>query len=133
MHREQAQRQKGLFRISQSGPAGCAELVFVAHGPGSLIPGMAKGSGKVASTESSWHPELLSREKPCTRLSQTNPLYPRTMPHPSLPVLLSGQVGEKQPSYASPPEARVYFGLRKINMKEERLVLATVMEMLVHS
>lgn len=25
-----------------------------------------------------------------------------------------------------------YFGLRKINMKEEMLILATVMEMLVH-
>lgn len=62
MHGEQAQRQKGLPIISQPDPAGCAELVFEAYGPGPLVPGVAKGFGKVVSTESSlWHPDLLSR------------------------------------------------------------------------
>lgn len=71
MHREQAQRQKELPGISQPEEPGCAELVFEAHGPGLLIPGMAKGFGEIVSTESSlWHPDLLSREKP---LSQAFP------------------------------------------------------------
>lgn len=46
MHREQAQRQKELPGISQPEEPGCAELVFEAHGPGLLIPGMAKGFGE---------------------------------------------------------------------------------------
>jgi hypothetical protein len=102
MHREQAQRQKELPGISQPEEPGCAELVFEAHGPGLLIPGMAKGFGEDCEHRifSLALKTCYPGRSPCPRLSQPNPPYSRTMPHPSLSMLLSGWVGGTQPSYS---------------------------------
>lgn len=108
MHKEQAQRQKGLPRISQPDPEGYAELVFEVHSPGPLVPGMAKEFGKVVSAESSPCTQTCyPGRSPRIRLSQQNPPYPRTMPRPSLSMLLSGWMGGKQPSHSSPHETVV--------------------------